>query len=256
MIDERGRLFGRVNLIDALVIGIVAVVIPLVYGAFVLFRVPPPVVTTVNPGQISPNQVTTVQVVGENLRPFLTAYAGTVRASEYALVSPTSARITFPPLASGTYDVALFDQLQELTRKASALVVVPAERTIATLQVKFIAAPEQIAKLSPGAIDAGRGALDPQHAVLTTIGEQRQPTPSSVEYWLLTDAGAVDRVYHVPETLLAFTGTVRVPVVRGQAGWTYKEWPVKVGGRFIFDSAAGAAIVGSIQDMRIEAGTQ
>ena len=42
LIDEQGRLFGKVNLIDALVALVALLLIPLAYGAFLLFRAPVP----------------------------------------------------------------------------------------------------------------------------------------------------------------------------------------------------------------------
>ena len=45
LIDERGRLFGRINLIDLAVIVFVAVLIPLGYGAYLVFRAPAPHIT-------------------------------------------------------------------------------------------------------------------------------------------------------------------------------------------------------------------
>ena len=48
VIDERGRLFGTINLIDLGVILCAAVLMPLAYGAYVLFHTPPPRLTGVS----------------------------------------------------------------------------------------------------------------------------------------------------------------------------------------------------------------
>ena len=49
VIDEEGRIFGKFNLVDV-VIGVVLLgVIPIVYGAFVLFRTPDPVIQSIEP---------------------------------------------------------------------------------------------------------------------------------------------------------------------------------------------------------------
>ena len=46
ILDERGRLFGKINLIDLALILLVVVTIPLGYAAYLLFRTPPPRITS------------------------------------------------------------------------------------------------------------------------------------------------------------------------------------------------------------------
>ena len=58
VIDDRGRLFGRVNLFDAAIAAFVVVLIPLAYGTFLLFRAPAPRITS----------VTRVPITGEERR--------------------------------------------------------------------------------------------------------------------------------------------------------------------------------------------
>jgi hypothetical protein len=41
VLDDRGRLFGRVNLVDALVVGFIVLLIPVAYGTWLLFRPSP-----------------------------------------------------------------------------------------------------------------------------------------------------------------------------------------------------------------------
>ena len=52
IVDERGRLFGRFNLIDAAVVLVVVVLVPLVYAAYLLFRPPAMKILSVNPARI------------------------------------------------------------------------------------------------------------------------------------------------------------------------------------------------------------
>jgi uncharacterized protein DUF4330 len=126
LIDEQGRVFGRINLIDALVALVLLGVIPLAYGAFLLFRVPKPVITSVTPSQVVEFQASSVQIAGEDLRPFLLAKIGTI-ASDFLVLSAKHAEIRIPStLAAGTYDISLADQGQLLTVKPGALTVIPA----------------------------------------------------------------------------------------------------------------------------------
>jgi len=124
VIDDRGRLFGKVNLIDAVVVGFVIILIPVGYSAYLLFRTPQPTVTSLEPAQITEQQPASVQLIGENFRPYLGAKLGTTYAT-FLLQDPRHAEIRVPPLAAGTYDLALFDEALELTRSPGALIVVP-----------------------------------------------------------------------------------------------------------------------------------
>jgi hypothetical protein len=125
VIDERGRLFGKLNLIDAAVAILVLLLIPLAYGAFVLFRTPAPKITSLVPAQVVEQQAASVEVIGEDLRPFLLAKLGTV-AADFFVESPTRAEIKVPAsLPAGTYDLTLTDQGRVLTVKPGVLVVAP-----------------------------------------------------------------------------------------------------------------------------------
>lgn len=127
IVDTRGRLFGRINLIDLGVLLFIALLIPLGYGAYVLFRTPPARLTAVAPASLAFTKGVEqrVQVTGQHLRPFLRAKLGTATASNYALLTPDSAEIRFADLAPGTYDVVLFDESQEVTRLPAALTILP-----------------------------------------------------------------------------------------------------------------------------------
>ena len=49
IVDERGRLFGRFNLIDAGVVFVLLVLVPLAYAAYRLFRPDPVRIESVEP---------------------------------------------------------------------------------------------------------------------------------------------------------------------------------------------------------------
>src|SRR5206468_8847710 len=52
IVDDRGRVAGRVNLIDALAAVFILVLIPLVYGAYLLFRTPAAKLVRVSPATV------------------------------------------------------------------------------------------------------------------------------------------------------------------------------------------------------------
>src|SRR5262249_17538445 len=49
LVDERGRVAGRVNLIDGVIAAVIVVMIPLAIGAYLLFRNPRPKLTNIAP---------------------------------------------------------------------------------------------------------------------------------------------------------------------------------------------------------------
>src|SRR3954462_12297249 len=95
LIDDQGRVFGRINLIDAIVALFALVLVPLGYGAFVLFRAPVPVITSVAPAQIVENQAARIEIVGANLRPLLRAHLANFEVA-FLLQSSTHAEIKVP----------------------------------------------------------------------------------------------------------------------------------------------------------------
>ena len=125
LIDDRGRVFGRLNLIDAMVAVVLLGLIPLAYGAFLLFRMPMPKITGVQPAEIVEGQDVTLRITGEDLRPFLYAMMGDSAyfSREFLLQSPTRAEVRLPPMAAGTYDLTLFDGGQIVARMPNAVTV-------------------------------------------------------------------------------------------------------------------------------------
>jgi hypothetical protein len=380
VIDDRGRLFGKLNLIDAIVGIFFLLLIPLAYAAFLLFRVPQPKIASLTPSQIVEQQGGSVQIAGEDLRPFLMAKLGRTSA-DFFVQSPTRAELKVPAdLPAGTYDLTLLDQGQVLFAKAGAVTVTapavqldlqaagafvgldkdnavsirakstfqtpgaaaplvevlavrpPESRTsrvkigtnlyatgalaevrvpaiirlhcavlngecrvagtvatqnatitlpwatpastgqvarsaagqvrfvidqlfppgmgaefpaIATVRVRFVGVPTILDAIKAGDADVS-AAIDTERAVLTDLGSDRQAVTS------LVSSEALLRVnLNVQQPMLAFTGTLRVPVVFTSMGWSYKDRPVKVGGSFTFESAAGA-MSGLILDIKLQ----
>ena len=249
VIDDRGRLFGKLNLIDAIVMVVAMGLIPLSYGAFMLFREQPPIITSIQPMQVTQGDSATLLLTGEGFRPFLVARLGDFESSGFLVESPTIAEVRMPDIPAGNYDFVLYDQARELVRMPGAITVVspPAPITvIATLRVRFVAGQEVLDVMNIGDVDlSGLVAQeDTEGAVLMAIGQDRQRIDG-----LFSD-GLLGRNFQVEGSTLSFTGRVRVPVVLGQSGWTYRNQAIKVGAGFTFESILGA-MRGSIVDMVI-----
>lgn len=382
MIDGRGRLFGKLNVIDALVLAVIVVLIPVAYGAYLLFRTPTPTISSVAPATLTqatlPATSLVVTLRGENLRPYLRARVGTMFVP-FLIETPGVAELKIPgDIAPGTYDLALFDEAQQVAVKPGVLTVVPSQAevrlstvrmevqavgkfvgltkeaaasigaksifkakteagptaevlalkapqpgtamiriapgmlgtatlpelhvpaiirlfctvantdckvgetvvtkdvtialpgtgdrpvtfrieqvfpagmrasfpTVAVIRVRFVGEPEIVDVMKPGDADLADVAApsDRGVAVLTQIGTDRR-TMNAVT----STIGILNRSVQLDQPLLAFTGTVRVPLVYTVAGWTYKDRPVKVGAGFPFETTAGG-MVGVILEMRL-----
>jgi hypothetical protein len=136
VIDERGRLFGRVNLIDAFIAAVVLLAIPLAYGAYVLFRPQPVVLKSVDPNRIPAEQSRRVTIQGEHFRPFLRAQVGAHQPLSFLVATSTTGEAVLPALAPGTYDFALYSEAQEVARLRGAITVTAsAEKPPFTVQI-------------------------------------------------------------------------------------------------------------------------
>jgi hypothetical protein len=127
VVDTRGRLFGAINLIDLGVLLFVVLLVPLGYGAYVLFHTSPPRVTAVVPSSLEfvRGAEQHVQIAGQHLRPYLRAKIGASTASAYVVQTPEAAEIRFSDMTPGTYDVILLDESQEVARLPNALTILP-----------------------------------------------------------------------------------------------------------------------------------
>src|SRR5262245_9683169 len=123
VIDERGRLFGRINLIDAVVVIVILGLIPLAYGAFLVFRPPRPTIATITPAEVFEHQQATLHITGADMRPFLNIKIGDQGSFGFLVAKPNEGEVVVKDLAPGTYDVILLDRGQELVRKPNGLKV-------------------------------------------------------------------------------------------------------------------------------------
>src|SRR5262245_43654078 len=85
VIDTRGRIGGRVNLVDAVVAVLILVLIPVAFGAYLLFRTPPATLTAINPVKLYQGVNLRIEVQGENLRPFMRVRFNTVQGRSFMI---------------------------------------------------------------------------------------------------------------------------------------------------------------------------
>ncbi len=123
VLDERGRIVGRFNLVDVCASIVLLLLVPLAIAAYILFRTPPPTLATITPKTLfeGPNQ--RIEIDGANLRPFMRVSFGTTPANSFLLGSTKYAIVDVPTLRPGVYDVVLFDYAREVARLPKALTI-------------------------------------------------------------------------------------------------------------------------------------
>jgi hypothetical protein len=125
IVDERGRLFGRLNLLDAVLLVLLMGIVPLAYAAYALFREQPPRITSVTPDRVAQALEIRLTVKGENLRPYMRVSADNQQAVDFLFRSTTQVEAPFYNLPPGQYDIIIYDQAQERFRLPNALTVLP-----------------------------------------------------------------------------------------------------------------------------------
>src|SRR5258708_28159464 len=122
IVDGYGRLFGRVNVIDAAIGVALLVAVPFAYGAILLFRPPTPRIVSVERVPLSNVEERTaggislggkLKVHGTGLRPNVRAEIGGHRAIAFVFETTTPAAVIFGSYVEpGTHHFVLFDRRQ------------------------------------------------------------------------------------------------------------------------------------------------
>jgi len=125
IVDAKGRLGGRINLVDAAIAAVVLGLIPAAFGAYLLFRTPTPKLTTITPDKLPYGPRQHIDIEGRDFRPYLRVSLNGVQAQDFLIGSTTNARVDLPLLGVGTYDVVLYDYRHEVDRLPKALTILP-----------------------------------------------------------------------------------------------------------------------------------
>jgi hypothetical protein len=172
IVDERGRLFGRLNLADSVLVVLFLILLPLGYGSWLLFRSPPARLTAVEPARITAAPVFRLVLRGQDLRPYMRASLGSIQAFNFLFQSSTSAEVEFHNVPMGVYDVVLYDYEKERSRLPQAVTVAPSP--IPDTQVIVVGSfgnvtDAQVAQVKPGLSIAGFGEI-------VEVGRPDQPS--------------------------------------------------------------------------------
>lgn len=186
-LDDRARLFGIVNVIDALAIVALLACAGVVVG-YLPGRGSTPVMDAITPTEIQAGRVVQVNVSGHDLRPFLTAYVAKAgqpfslhdadrytQLGTYLFVAPDRAELRWEHLTAGTYDVYLYDEGKPVATRPSAFKVVVPEFPKGTMEVhvRFLVPDQAVGLMTVGDRDivtpTGPNKPVPEGAVITEL---------------------------------------------------------------------------------------
>lgn len=162
LVDRQGRVFGRWSALDVVIALLLLGLIPLLYGAFLLFRPAVPSLTSVEPAQITFGENVSVTLRGNNLRPYMRVSFNDQQGKSFLFADSTKAVVEVSNIPPGVYDVILYDYAQERARIAKGFAVIAVPRPQAELDVigTFTAVGEQVAaQLKPEVELAGLGRI-------------------------------------------------------------------------------------------------
>src|SRR4051812_4104249 len=125
VVDDRGRIGGKVNLVDAVIAVVVLLLVPVAFGAYLLFHAPAPKLLAVNPSTLYQGANLRVTIAGENLRPYLRVTFNGVQGQSFLIGNTTFALVDLPELKAGSYDVSLWDYRQLLATLPKGLTILP-----------------------------------------------------------------------------------------------------------------------------------
>lgn len=192
LVDREGRVFGRVNLVDALIVAFAVLALPLAYAAFLLFRTPTPRIDSVEAAQLTYIEERAsggstlsgkLKVHGRNLRPILRATIGGQNVIAFIFETPVSADVLFGDLPVGSHDLVLYDGVQEVARAEKA-VTIPAKVKPSSAHVRVVGALIDLDEAAARALTVGKKypAEGATEAEIVALGE---PIPDQREIRVL-----------------------------------------------------------------------
>lgn len=252
LIDDRGRLFGRFNLIDAALLVFVLALLPIGVFAFRVFREAPPRIDTVQPASQPAGPARRLRVKGANFRPYLRVFVNRtdepfsltgrnpdVTEGRFLIESPAEVEILLPPVSPGSYDLYMFDETRQVLAHHAAFVIEPPISAPLSVTVRFVVLADVAALVKPGDADLGDTAPAPPSpneasAVIRTMATSAE-TLSAVDSRMLPSGRGTFGVAGSGRTLEA---RLSVPALRNDRGvWIYRGQPIRPGDAITFETS-------------------
>ena len=230
VVDSQGRLFGRINLIDAAVLVLLVLLLPLAYAASLMFQPARARIDSVGRVDITNAERRIVaggsllsaklKVRGTGFNPMLRAYIDDSPALAFVFENPNSADVLVGPLGPGPHDLILYDGVQEVARAKGAVTVdQQTSRAIRAAGWLTSLAPSESAELKVG-LKFPPGGLS--HEIMA-LGPER-PASSRIRF------GQGDADYPVAGRVERQAVVVLQCDPRGDEFW-YGQEPCTVGGQ-------------------------
>jgi hypothetical protein len=202
VIDSNGRLFGRINLVDAVVALVILILIPLAYATILLFRPARPHIDSATKVDITNEErrivgggsllAAKIKVKGSAFNPMLRASIGGTPALAFVFENPNSADVLVGPMPPGAHDLVLFDGVQEVARLPGSVVIdrpstrsVRAEGWLTNLDPAFANGLKKGGSFPPDSnlhVIAEIGAIAPAQSRMTVAGTSAEiPIAGRVE---------------------------------------------------------------------------
>ena len=162
LVDQQGRVLGRWNVVDVFVAMVLLLLIPLLYGGYLLFRPSAATVIAVEPARVQAGKHVDVTVRGTNLRPYMRLSFNEHQGLTFLFADASKAVVRTSEMPPGIYDVILYDQAQERSRlpRAFEVVAAPQPETQLDLVGAFTAITDpQIKQLKQGTAFEGLGTV-------------------------------------------------------------------------------------------------
>ncbi|HJU41493.1 MAG TPA: DUF4330 family protein [Vicinamibacterales bacterium] len=130
VVDKDGRLFGRVNLVDAGILIFILLLIPIGYATFLLFRPERPSIESVTRVEIGNEErrvsggtilTAKLKVRGTGFNPLLRARIDSIEAVGLVFENPNSVDVIVGLVPPGKHDLVLYDGVQEVARAPGAV---------------------------------------------------------------------------------------------------------------------------------------
>ena len=264
VVDDDGRLFGRVNFVDAALVVLVLLAMSVSIAAYRIFTVRAPVIASVVPGALSVDGDRRLRLEGQHFRPYLKAFffpsgapfslpdpqAPDSGKNQATLRAETRERVelTLPPAPPGTYDLYLYDEGREVARKASAFTIVPRGETAPAgrlgpppadlsapieIAVRFRIDPAIARLVKPGDTGVADASSPGRPPALVSLRAEAPPPDLHVQF-------GSSRLIVSPATGpdLLWEGVVRLAALRTNGVWRTTDVPrIRAGEPFLFETA-------------------
>ena len=274
LVDDRGRLLGRINIIDLALAVFVLVLLPIGYTAVRLFRVPQPDIQRVEPAAQPAGSGLRLRLHGRDFRPYLKVFvsptgepfsliARTPAGIEGRLLveTPSVVEVELPALLPGQYDLYLFDETQEVAHRAGAFVLTPPPGATVRVRMRF-SVPSELAKLVKDGdvditevnchwIDDRPGCREVNHnlsaqlpvgdtsegAIPATLKSVHISSDSSPAFELLSTIDTTGWVASARNGAKQIEADVDVPAHQNPKGiWEYRHQTIRAGDTLIFQT--------------------